>query len=150
MSPTFKRSSGEVRVVDTRNFKESNTIAAAHVIVKPGGLRELHWHQNADEWQYYIQGQGRMTVFFNGAKARTADFVAGDVGLVPKTLGHYIENTGDTDLIFLEMFKADKFEDLSLSEWVTASPPELMMGHLGIGADVLSRIPKQKAVLMPL
>jgi oxalate decarboxylase len=81
-------------VVDTRNFPVSNTIAAAHVVVKPGGLRELHWHQNADEWQYYIQGQARMTVFFNGSKARTADFNAGDVGVVPKTLGHYIENTG--------------------------------------------------------
>jgi hypothetical protein len=22
-------------------------------------LRELHWHPNADEWQYYIQGSGR-------------------------------------------------------------------------------------------
>jgi oxalate decarboxylase len=22
--------------------------------IKPGGMRELHWHPNADEWQYYI------------------------------------------------------------------------------------------------
>ena len=65
-----------------------------------------------------------MTVFFNGSKARTADFDAGDVGLVPRTLGHYIENTGDTDLIFLEMFKADKFEDpcLSPSGYATRLP----------------------------
>ena len=150
MTPTFQRSSGEVRVVDSRNFPVSNTIAAAHVVVKPGGLRELHWHQNADEWQYYIQGKGRMTVFFNGSKARTADFAAGDVGLVPKTLGHYVENTGNTDLIFLEMFRTDKFEDLSLSEWVRNAPPELVMGHLGISADTLRKIPKEKAVLLPL
>ncbi len=39
-----------------------------------------------------------MTVFFNGGKARTADFNAGDIGLVPRTFGHYIENVGDTDL----------------------------------------------------
>ncbi|HEX3879717.1 MAG TPA: cupin domain-containing protein [Bryobacteraceae bacterium] len=150
MTPTFQRSSGEVRIVDTRNFPISTTIAAAHVRVKPGGLRELHWHQNADEWQYFIEGKGRMTVFFNGSKARTADFTAGDVGLVPKTLGHYIENTGDTDLVFLEMFKADRFEDLSLSEWLHAAPPELMMQHLGIGRDVIAKAPREKAVLMPL
>ncbi len=102
------------------------------MIVRPGGLRELHWHQNADEWQYYVQGRGRMTVFFNGGKARTADFNAGDVGYVPKTLGHYIENLGDTDLVFLEMFKADQFQDLSLSDWVAHTPPELIMQHLGI------------------
>lgn len=150
MEPTFQRSSGEVRIVDTRNFPVSNTIAAAHVRVKPGGMRELHWHQNADEWSYFIEGKARMTLFFNGAKARTADFFPGDIGLVPKTLGHYVENTGDTDLVFLEMFKASRFEDLSLSEWMRDSPPELMMGHLGISADVLKQIPKQKAVLMPL
>ena len=57
-----------------------------------------------------------MTVFFNGAKPRTADFVAGDVGLVPKTLAISVENTGYADLVFLEMFKASRFEDLALSD----------------------------------
>ncbi len=149
MPPSRKTHSGEVRIIDSRNFPVATTIAAAHVIVKPGGLRELHWHQNADEWQYYVAGKGRMTVFFNGAKARTADFNAGDVGYVPKTLGHYIENVGDTDLIFLEMFKAERFMDLSLSEWVSNTPPELVMQHLGISRETLQAIPKQKPLIMP-
>lgn len=150
MPPSRKMKYGEVRIIDSRNFPVSTTIAAAHVIVKPGGLRELHWHQNADEWQYYIAGKGRMTVFFNGAKARTADFAEGDVGVVQKTLGHYIENVGDSDLVFLEMFKADRFMDLSLSEWVSNTPPELVMAHLGISKEVLQTIPKQKALITPL
>ncbi len=149
MQPTFKTRSGEVRIVDSRNFSVSKAIAAAHVIVKPGGLRELHWHQNADEWQYYIAGKGRMTVFFNGSKARTADFHAGDVGMVPRTLGHYIENTGDTDLVFVEMFRAPIFMDLSLTEWVANTPPELVMQHLGISEAVLKAIPRSKQVIVP-
>jgi oxalate decarboxylase len=150
MPPSRKASYGEVRIIDSRNFSVSNTIAAAHIIVKPGGLRELHWHQNADEWQYYIQGKGRMTVFFNGAKARTADFNAGDVGYVQKTLGHYIENVGDSDLIFLEMFKTGRFMDLSLSEWVSSTPPELVMAHLGISRETLAAIPKGKPLITPV
>jgi oxalate decarboxylase len=150
MAPTYKRKYGEVRVIDVRNFPVSTTLAAAHVIVKPGGLRELHWHQNADEWQYYVAGQGRMTVFFNGAKARTADFKSGDVGLVPRTFGHFVENVGDTDLVFLEMFKAQRFMDLSLSEWVANTPPELVMQHLGISAETLAAIPKSKQVITPM
>jgi oxalate decarboxylase len=150
MAPTTKASFGEVRVVDSRNFSVATTIAAAHVIVKPGGLRELHWHQNADEWQYYIQGKGRMTVFFNGSKARTADFTAGDVGYVPKTFGHYVENTGTTDLIFLEMFKTARFMDLSLSQWVRNVPPELVIQHLGISEDTLRAIPKRKPLITPV
>ena len=149
MAPTFKSQSGEVRIVDSRNFPVANTIAAAHVILKPGGLRELHWHQNADEWQYYIQGQGRMTVFFNGAKARTADFRPGDVGVVPKTFGHYIENTGDTDLVFLEMFRASRFQDLSLSNWVTHTPPKLIMEHLGLTEETIQKIPNRKVAVVP-
>jgi oxalate decarboxylase len=149
MPPTMKTRSGEVRIIDSRNFSISTTIAAAHVVLKPGGLRELHWHQNANEWQYYVAGKGRMTVFFNGAKARTADFNAGDVGYVPKTLGHYVENVGDTDLVFLELFKAERYMDLSLSEWVSNPPPELVMQHLGVTRETLQAIPKRKTLIMP-
>ena len=54
-----------------------------------------------------------MTIFAGGGRARTLDFETGDVGYVLKTLPHYIENTGNTDLTFLEMFKSDHFQDLS-------------------------------------
>jgi len=149
MAPTYKTKSGEVRVVDAQNFPVTTT-SMAHVIVKPGGLRELHWHPNANEWQYFIQGKGRMTVFFTAAKARTMDFNAGDVGYVPQTFGHYIENTGDTDLIFIEMFKASHFQDLSLSTWVTHAPPQLMMDHLRISAATLKAIPSANSSVVPV
>jgi oxalate decarboxylase len=65
-------------------------------------------------------------------------------------MGHYVENTGDTDLIFLEMFKTDRFMDLSLSEWVSNTPPELVMQHLGITKETLRAIPKTKPLITPL
>ena len=148
MAPTFKTKSGEVRIVDSKNFPVT-TISMAHVIVKPGGLRELHWHPNTNEWNYFLQGKGRMTVFFTAAKARTMDFAAGDVGYVPQTFGHYIENTGDTDLIFVEMFKSPNFMDMSLSAWVTHAPEQLMRDHLRISADVLKSIPTSNSTVVP-
>jgi oxalate decarboxylase len=140
---------GEVRIIDSSLFKVSTTIAAAIVTVHPGGMRELHWHPNADEWQYYISGKGRMTVFATGARARTADFQAGDVGYVQQTLPHYIENTGDTDLKFLEMFKSSFYQDLALSEWLSHTPPELVMAHLNIDKATLDAMPKEKLVIVP-
>ena len=140
---------GEVRIVDSSSFKVSTTIAAAIVTVHPGGIRELHWHPNADEWQYYISGSGRMTVFATGGRARTIDFQAGDVGYVLKTLPHYVENTGNTDLKFLEMFKSSSYQDLALSEWLTHTPPELVMAHLGIDRATLDAMPKDEVVVMP-
>jgi len=149
MPPTKRTKGGEVRIVDSSTFKASTNIAMAMVTVHPGGLRELHWHPNADEWQYYIVGKGRMTVVSTGNKARTMDFQAGDVGYVEKTLLHYIENTGDTDLIFLEMFKSSFYQDLSLSEWLTHTPPQLVMAHLGIDRPTLDAMPKEEVVVIP-
>jgi oxalate decarboxylase len=150
MPPTLKTKSGEVRIVDSKKFKASTTVAMAMVTVHPGGLRELHWHPNGDEWQYYIAGKGRMTVVDTGNKARTMDFQEGDVGYVENTLLHYIENTGDTDLIFLEMFKNSYYQDFSFSEWLTHTPPELVMAHLHIDKATLDAIPKNGGVVMPL
>jgi len=148
--PVTKRTKGgEVRIVDSSKFKESTTIAAAIVTVHPGGIRELHWHPNADEWQYFISGKGRMTVFATGGRARTMDFQAGDVGYVQKTLPHYVENTGDTDLKFLEMFKSSYYQDLALSEWLTHTPPELVAAHLNLDKTTLDAIPKDEVVILP-
>jgi len=149
MPPTKRTKGGEVRIVDSSRFKASQAIAMAMVTVHPGGLRELHWHPNADEWQYYISGKGRMTVVSTGNRARTMDFQAGDVGYVEKTLLHYIENTGDTDLIFLEMFKSDHYQDLSLSEWLSHTPPELVMAHLRIDRATYDAIPREEIVVIP-
>ena len=149
MAVTKRTKGGEVRIVDSSKFKVSTTIAAAIVTVHPGGIRELHWHPNADEWQYYISGTGKMTVFATGGRARTMDLQAGDVGYVQKTLPHYVQNTGDTDLKFLEMFKSGYYQDLALSEWLTHTPPELVMAHLGIDKATLDSMPKDAVVVMP-
>ncbi|EFH82584.1 oxalate decarboxylase family bicupin [Ktedonobacter racemifer] len=135
---------GMVRIVDSTNFPASTTIATALVEVEPGGLRELHWHPNNDEWQYYIEGQGRMTVFASGGKARTFDYQAGDVGYVPFAMGHYIENTGETPLRFLEMFKSNRFADVSLNQWMALTTPALVQDHLHLNQTVMDALHKQK------
>src|SRR6202045_4019548 len=149
MPPTKRTKGGEVRIVDSSTFKASTNVAMAMVTVHPGGLRELHWPPNADEWQSNISGKGRMTVVSTGNRARTMDFQAGDVGYVEKTLLHYIENTGDTDLVFLEMFRSSSYQDLSLSEWLSHTPPELVMAHLNIDKATLDAIPRDELVVVP-
>jgi oxalate decarboxylase len=139
-----KTSGGTARIVDSSNFPAASTIAAALVEVEPGAMREMHWHPNNDEWQYYIEGSGRMTVFASEGKARTFDYQAGDVGYVPFAMGHYIENTGDTPLRFLEMFKSARFADVSLNQWMALTPPELVQAHLNLNPTVMGALRKQK------
>ena len=84
---------GTIRLVSQREFPISTTMTGALMRIKPGGLRELHWHPNADEWQYYIAGRARMSVFGSHGRVRNEQFNAGDVGYVPQGYGHYIENS---------------------------------------------------------
>ncbi|GHO60468.1 hypothetical protein KSB_89430 [Ktedonobacter robiniae] len=74
--PPIQAPKGTVRIVDSSSFHVSKTIAGVLQDIEPGGIREMHWHPNADEWQYYIEGSGRMTVFGAQGKARTFDYQA--------------------------------------------------------------------------
>ncbi len=145
----IKMESGSVRIADTSVFPVSTTIAAALVEVEPGGMRELHWHPNTDEWNYFIEGQARMGVFAASGQARTFDMRAGDVGYVPFAMGHYIENTGTTTLRFLEMFKSSYFADVSLTQWLALTPPELVAAHLKMDPRVIESFRKQKVPVVP-
>jgi oxalate decarboxylase len=113
-------------------------------------LRELHWHSNADQWQYYVSGNGRMTVFIGDARARTMDFEEGDVGYVLQSTPHYIENTGQADLVFLEMFKSAHYEDISLGEWMAHTPHLLVNQDLQVGRVMLDAIPKDEMLILPV
>jgi oxalate decarboxylase len=149
MKPTKVTLGGEVKIIDAKNFPIT-PISSAIVRLKPGGLRELHWHPNADEWQYFISGQGRMTVFVAAGHARTMDVQEGDVGYVLQSNPHYVENTGSTDLVFLEMFKTPHYEDISLAEWLAHTPALLVDQHLNVGQKMLKAIPKEETVNTPL
>lgn len=123
-------SGGEVRITDSKNFPISKTVAAAHVLIQPGALREMHWHPNADEWNFFIRGRARVTIFASEGSARTFDYVPGDVGIVPRNMGHFVENIGDEPIEMLEVFRADEFRDFSLFQWMGETPKKMVVDHL--------------------
>jgi len=89
-----------------------------------------------------------MTVFTNEG-AHTMDFNANDVGFVPSVAGHYVENTGKTDLVFLAMFKASEYMNISLNNWLRHLPPEMVTSHLNLQADTISKIPSEALDVLP-
>ena len=135
---------GTARIADSSNFPVSKTVAAALVEVHPGAMRELHWHPNTDEWMYFIEGSARVGVFAAAGKARTFDFRAGDVGYMPFAMGHYVENTGDTPLRFLETFRSDRFADVSLNQWMALTPPQLVRDHLNLTERMVQGLHKDE------
>lgn len=134
-------SGGTLQIADSGNFKVSTTIAATFQTIRPSALRQMHWHPNADEWQYYIKGKARMGVFNTGPNVVTMDFNPGDIGYAPRNYGHYVQNVGDTDLQFFAVFRTAKFEEFSLSDWLKHSPAEMVAEHLNVDPAVVPHWP---------
>lgn len=135
---------GSYKVVDSRTFPAATTICAAEVTVEVGGMRELHWHPTEPEWTFFITGSARISVYAASSNAQTFDFQAGDMAYIPPSYGHYIENTGNTTLKFLEIFRSGLFQDISLNQWLALTPPDLVKAHLGFDDATIARLSKVK------
>jgi len=144
MEPAQLTSTGSAYIIDSKNFPVSTGISAAIVTIKPGAMREMHWHPNTGEWQYWLQGKGRMTVVTTGGTARTMDFNANDVGFVPSMAGHCIENTGTEDIIFLEAFKHPTYADISLNQWIARMPDKMAQAHLKLDVETIRSAPQER------
>ncbi len=141
--PPIESDGGTIRILDSKNFPACKTVAAVLVEVEPGGMREIHWHTNKDEFQYYISGEARMTVFMPGPKARTFNYRAGDVGYVPMGGFHYIQNVGTETLRFLEFFNSDFYSDVSLAQWLALTPKEMVKSCLNLPDDFIDQLNKK-------
>ncbi|KJA14599.1 hypothetical protein HYPSUDRAFT_150167 [Hypholoma sublateritium FD-334 SS-4] len=141
---------GSVKIVDSRTFPAATAIAAADIFVEPGAIRSVSffWHPTQDEWGFFLEGQGRMTIFASQSISGTFNYVAGDIAYVPAGMGHYIENTGNTTLHFLEIFNTDMYQDISLSTWLALTPPDLVKAHLGFDDATMARLFKSQQILI--
>ena len=149
-SPQRQTRGGSVRIADSGNFPISKTVAAALETISPGGLREMHWHPNADEWAMVLKGQARVTVFNTGPKAVTADFKPGDVWYIKKSLGHYVENTGSDEFQVVSVYKSERFAEVSLSDWLTHLPPDMVRRTLNLDPSVIARFPTGRPDFLPV
>jgi oxalate decarboxylase len=148
-TPVSKTKNGLVQIADSNTFKVSTTIAAALITIRPGAMRQMHWHPNADEWQYYIKGKGRMAVFNTGPNVLTMDFNPGDIGYVKRNYGHHVQNVGDTDLQFFAVFRTPQYEEVSLYDWLKRTPPALVAQHLNIEETKIAMWPEKAPLILP-
>lgn len=44
----------------------------------------------------------------------------------------------------LEMFKSDRFQDVSLNQWMALTPTELVQSNLQVGPELLEALRKEK------
>ena len=135
---------GYIKVVSSKEFPIQTSLTALRMNIEPGAMRELHWHPNADEWQFVMSGQGRLSIFGSHSRVKTMDYSKGMVSFVKQGYGHYIENTGKETLKLLVLFNSPAYEELTLNEWLNANPAQLVADHFGFNLDQAKSLTKHE------
>ena len=145
--PTVVKPAGTVQGAYRKNFPVVTGQQAAMflVVLKPGGIREPHWHPNAWEFDYCISGQARMSIVGPNNEWKTFDVTAGQIVFVPVGYFHYFENTGTDDLRFLVCFnnsEAESDDDIGVSVSLGGTPRHVLAATFGVAKEVFERIPQ--------
>jgi oxalate decarboxylase len=133
---------GETRIVSSKEFPIQTALTGALQDLNPGAVREMHWHPNADEWQYYINGRARVTIFGAHGRVATEEFGPGHVAFIKQGFGHHVEQIGGEPTRFLAMFNSPVYEEISLSTWLAANPPSMVADNLGLSLSEVEKLPK--------
>ena len=134
---------GWERIVTQKEFPINGTLTSVLQHIDVGGLRELHWHPNADEWQYYIKGRARVTIFGAHGRAKTEEFAPGNVGFIQQGFGHYVEQIGTEPLEFFALFNSPTFEEISISKWLAGNPASLIADNFVITDEDVAKLPRK-------
>jgi len=139
---------GEERLVSSKEFPIQTTLTAVRMDLKPGALREMHWHPHADEWQYFVNGRARVTIFGSHGRVKTEEFGPGQVAFIKQGYGHFIEQVGDTPTRLLILFNSGVYEEISLSNWLGGNPSSLLVDNFGIPKDLIDKMPKRESGIL--
>ncbi len=124
-----------------REWRVAKTITGVVLDLDPGALRTLHWHPNADEWQYVIEGEFNVTLFGSHGRYRTERMQKGDVGYIPQGYGHSIENVGTGRSRMLIGFNTGVYETIDLSQWIAANPRDVLATNFSQPAEAFVNFP---------
>ncbi|MCP5990600.1 oxalate decarboxylase, partial [Klebsiella pneumoniae] len=67
--PRTSQAGNTLKLASAKEFPASFNMAGALLRLEPGAMRQLHWHPNADEWQYVLNGSMDLAVFASEGKA---------------------------------------------------------------------------------
>ena len=114
--------------------------------LKSGGLRELHWHKQA-EWSFMLAGNARITAVDNDGLNFVADVGPGDLWYFPGGIPHSIQGLPDEGCEFLVAFPDGEFSEdstFAISDLLAHTPRDVLAKDLSVPAKSLGQIPKEE------
>src|SRR5580693_7197828 len=126
-------SGGWSREVTVRELPVATTLAGVNMRLKPGAIRELHWHKEA-EWAYMLAGSARITAIDQDGRNVIDDLAVGDLWNFRAGLPHSIQALAD-GCEFLLVFDDGAFsenETFLLTDWFLHTPLQVLAKNLTV------------------
>ena len=125
-APDLAVAKGSITHVDARNFPILRRLSLRRLELAAGGLREPHWHANADELGYCVRGEALVTIVLNHAARESFTVAAGEMFLAPSGSLHAIRNIGEAPAAFVLAFSHELPEDFGLRAAFGAMTPAVL------------------------
>ena len=147
MKATHDFDGGSLRLATANEFPISQGMSGGVMTIKPGAMREMHWHPNANEWHYYLKGTAQVALFGSGGRGKIAEFKPGDVAYLPAGMGHAIRNIGKDDVELVLTFDSGQYQEIALSDWMAASPRYTLANNFGVKEAAFAKFPEKSGFI---
>src|SRR5579862_7816983 len=137
---------GWTRQVTVRELPISTTMAGVEMRLTAGGVRELHWHVEA-EWAIMLYGNARITAVDQQGGSFVSDVSEGDLWLFPKGVPHSIQGLGPDGCRFLLVFddgNFNEFETFLITDWLAHTPKEVLAKNFNVPESTFEHVPKEE------
>jgi oxalate decarboxylase len=132
-----EQTEGGMRIkASKKNFPILQGMSLYKLLLKPNGIREPHWHANADELGYCLKGQVLINLYHTGDTKATFLVQAGETFLIPSGALHHIENVGEEGAELLLNFSHEDTEDFNLSSTLGAFSDAVLGNTWGVKKEV--------------
>lgn len=138
--PQIETKGGLARIANKTNFPALEHLALFSLRIAKKGVREPHWHPNATELNFVVQGKARLTILSPSGEIDTFELLPGQGSIIPAGYFHHIENIGPKELHMTVFFNNAIPDDIGLSGAVSAYSKETLASLFGVEPEFLSQL----------
>ncbi len=145
ISPQIQTAGGTVAKANTNSFSilSGSNLSLFSLIMKPNGIREPHWHPNASELGYVLDGLARLIILNPGGNVDTFEIGPGEIYFVPMGFFHYIENLdSNKNMHFAIFFGSDNPGDIGISGSLSAYSNEILGATFNLDPSYFNNLPR--------
>lgn len=115
LEPQNASEAGFRLIATKKNFPVLQGMSIYKLVLQAGGVREPHWHANADELGYVVTGKVLVSFYADGNCRESFVAEKGEAFFIPSGALHAIENLGEERSELILQFSHEEPEDFELA-----------------------------------